>query len=263
MRANAPRAKRSAFTGPEPMSQIAVSANDIDISGISLDMPLPTDWLNAELADADVSGRAPGHLSARLSRTGNEIVVRGRVKAPVATPCARCLSPAPLDIDAELSLLLRPAPKAESHGPGHRHRRDDAAGRNGSAKAETKTKEPEYEFTAEEADVDTYDGETVVLDPFIREAILLEMPNFPLCSEACPGIGPAASREDREGGSSTLVAGAGEEDGAAPGLDPRLAPLSALRDKLGQKPSASDKRAQPASTSPASAGTSKKKTKKE
>lgn len=245
------------------MSQFAVSANDIDISGTSLDVPLPTDWLSAELADAAVTGRAPGHLSARLSRTGNEIVVRGRVKAPVATPCARCLAPAPLDIDAELSLLLRPAPKAEGHGQGgHRHRRDDA-GRNGAAKADAKTKEPEYEFSAEEADVDTYDGETVVLDPFIREAILLEMPNFPLCSEACPGIGPAASREDREGGSSTLAGGAVEGDEAAPGLDPRLAPLSALRDKLGQKPGASGKRAQPASTSPASAGTSKKKTKKE
>ncbi|WP_437932129.1 DUF177 domain-containing protein [Sorangium sp. So ce291] len=244
------------------MSQFAVSANDIDISGLSLDVSVPTDWLNAELADADVTGRAPGHLSARLSRTGNEIVVRGRVKAPVATPCARCLSPAPQDIDAELSLLLRPAPKAETHGPGHRHRRDDG-GRNGAAKAEPKVKEAEYEFTAEEADVDTYDGETVVLDPFIREAILLEMPNFPLCSEACPGIGPAASREDREGGSSTRVGGAAEEDEAAPGLDPRLAPLSALREKLGQKPSASDKREQPASASPANTGTSKKKTKKE
>ncbi|WP_438011409.1 DUF177 domain-containing protein [Sorangium sp. So ce321] len=253
------------------MSQFAVSANDIDISGISLDVSVPTDWLNAELADADVTGRAPGHLSARLSRTGNEIVVRGRVKAPVATPCARCLSPAPLDVDAELSLFLRPAPKAETHGPGHRHRRDDGGrngavkdgGRNGAVKTEPKVKEAEYEFTAEEADVDTYDGETVVLDPFIREAILLEMPNFPLCSEACPGIGPAASREDREGGSSTLVSGAVEEDEAAPGLDPRLAPLSALREKLGQKPSASDKREQPASASPANAGTSKKKTKKE
>ncbi|WP_437663944.1 YceD family protein [Sorangium sp. So ce1182] len=250
------------------MSKFAVSANDIDISGLSLDVSVPIDWLNAELADADVTGRAPGHLSARLSRTGNEIIVRGRVKAAVATPCARCLSSAPLDIDGELSLLLRPAPKAETHGP--RRRRDDGGrngrddgGRNGAAKVEPKVKEAEYEFTAEEADVDTYDGETVVLDPFIREAILLEMPNFPLCSEACPGIGPAASREDREGGSSTLVGGAVVEDEAAPGLDPRLAPLSALREKLGQKPSASDKREQPASASPANAGTSKKKTKKE
>ncbi|WP_437650714.1 YceD family protein [Sorangium sp. So ce362] len=251
------------------MSKIAVSANDIDLSGTSLDVPLPTDWLNAELADVNVTSRAPGQLSARLSRTGNEIIVRGRVKASVATPCARCLSPAALDIDAELSLLLRPAPKAEGRGPSHRrddagpsHRRDDA-GRNGATKAVAKVKEPEYEFSADEADVDTYDGETVVLDPFIREAILLEMPNFPLCSEACPGIGPAASREDREGGSSTLARGAVEEDEAAPGLDPRLAPLSALREKLGQKPGGSDRRAQPASTSPAKAGTPKKKTKKE
>ena len=40
--------------------------------------------------------------------------------------------------------------------------------------------------------MDHYDGETVVLDPFVREAILLEVPNFPLCSEDCAGIQPAA-----------------------------------------------------------------------
>ncbi|AUX43162.1 hypothetical protein SOCE26_046050 [Sorangium cellulosum] len=242
------------------MSQVTVSAHDIDISGVALDVPLPVDWLNTELSDAEVTALAPGHLTARLSRSANEIVVRGRVKVAVATPCARCLAPASQDIDAELSLLLRPAPKAEAHGQGHR--RDDG-GRNGAPKAGAKAKEPEYEFSADEADVDTYDGETVVLDPFIREAILLEMPNFPLCSEACPGIGPAASREDREGGPSNLVSGAVEEEGAAPGLDPRLAPLSALREKLGQRPGASGKPERSPSTSPASAGIPKKKTKKE
>lgn len=255
------------------MPQLAVPANDIDVSGLALDAPLPVDWLNAELSDADVTAVAPGHLSARLSRSGDEVVVRGRVKASVTTPCARCLDPAGVDVDAELSLLLRPAPKAEA--PSHGHRRDHAAGQNGGAKKGAKVKEPEYEFTAEEADLDTYDGETVVLDPFVREAILLDLPNFPLCSEACPGIAPAASRGDRAGGPSTLVGGDLDDGspafggGAAEaktgkGLDPRLAPLSALRDKLEQAPKgASGKGAQAASTPPAKAGAPKKKTKKE
>lgn len=253
------------------MPQIAVSANDIAVSGVAIDAPLPVDWLNTELSDADVSVVAPGHLGARLSRSGDEIVVRGRVRASITTPCARCLGPASVDVDAELSLLLRPAPKAEPPAPSHR--RDHAAANNGGAKKGGKVKEPEYEFSAEEAELDTYDGETVVLDAFVREAILLELPNFPLCSEACPGIAPAASRGDRAGGSSTL--GGGDLDdgspslgGAAaktgPGLDPRLAPLSALRDKLERAPKGDPgKRAQPASTPPAQAGAPKKKTKKE
>jgi uncharacterized protein len=235
------------------MPLIAVSANDIDIAGLALDVTLPVDWLNGELADAEVTATAAGHLKARLSRSSHDIVVRGRLKAAVSTPCARCLGPTAVDVDAELSLLLRPAGKADAHGHAH------AAGSNGAAKKSAKTKEPEYEFSAEEAEVDTYDGETVVLDPFAREAILLEMPNFPLCSEACPGIGRAALGGDRGRDASTPDEG----DEEPPGLDPRLAPLSALREKLGQKsPQASDKRPQSASSRPAKSGTPKK-TKKE
>jgi uncharacterized protein len=239
------------------MSQLAITANDIDVSGLTLDVSLSAEWLTAILSDADVSASAPGHLTARLSRSGSEIIVRGWVKASVSTPCARCLRPAAVDVDAELSLMLRPAakvdlrPAARVDTAQHGHGRDHAAGQNGVAKKGAKAKEPEYEFSAEEADTDTYDGETVVLDPFVREAILLEMPNFPLCSEACPGIGPAASE--------------GEADVAAsPAIDPRLAPLGALREKLGQMPpSASEERPDSASSSPAKPGTPKKKTKKE
>lgn len=246
------------------MSQIVVTANDIDVSGLALELTLPVEWLNAALADADVSAVAPGHLTVRLSRSGDDVVVRGRIKANVSTPCARCLRPATVDVDAELSLLLRPVAKADpaprAHGARpaakvdpapHGHGRDHAAGQNGAAKKSAKVKEPEYEFSAVEADTDTYDGETVVLDPFVREVILLEMPNFPLCSEACPGIGPAAPE--------------GEADVAAsPALDPRLAPLSALREKLARSPtSASQERPDSASSSPAKPGTPKKKTKKE
>ena len=66
--------------------------------------------------------------------------------------------------------------------------------------------------------VHAYDGETVVLDDFVREAILLEIPIFPLCSEDCPGIRPQALQ-------------APADDVASP-VDPRLAPLGALRDKI-------------------------------
>jgi uncharacterized protein len=56
----------------------------------------------------------------------------------------------------------------------------------------------------------------VILDGFIREALLLELPNFPLCSETCPGIRPHP---------------AAPGDAEAP-IDPRLAPLRALKSKL-------------------------------
>jgi uncharacterized protein len=202
------------------MPLLAVPANDVDASGLAVDVALPVAWLNSELADAGASAAAPGRLTARLSRSGAaDVIVRGRVQAGLTVPCARCLAPAAVQVGAELSLLLQPV-KAAAPGPQRpRAGNGGKAAPKGAPKGKGKGKDPEYEFLAGEADVDTYDGETVVLDQFVREAILLEMPNFPLCSEACPGIG----RDARPAGELAVPA------------DPRLAPLGALRDRLAQK----------------------------
>ena len=55
-------------------------------------------------------------------------------------------------------------------------------------------------------------------DEFVREAILLELPQFPLCSGSCVGIPPASAA------------------GPDKSIDPRLAPLGALRSKLTGQP---------------------------
>lgn len=239
------------------MPLLAIAAADIDASGRSIEADLPVAWLNEELADTEARASVPGHVSARLSRSGAEVVVRGRVHSMLDIPCARCLGPAKLDIDADLSLLLKPVPSlASAH-----EKRAESKPSEGSAKKASKGQErqggaekdagaarkdrgssgkksskgkgrgedlPEYEFGSDEADLDAYDGELVVLDGFVREAILLELPIFPLCSESCAGIRPA-SPEVAEGG-------------ASPPLDPRLMPLRALRASLAQ----SQSRAEPA-----------------
>ncbi|UQA56058.1 YceD family protein [Polyangium aurulentum] len=228
------------------MSLIKIPVANIDTAGRSLEAELPVAWLDEQLADDDndLKGAAPGQVTARLSRSGTDVVVRGRVKASVRTPCARCLESTNIDVDTELSLLLKAAPGQAAQEPGegrHSHGKRShaaikergaaagaaaagaaaagAAGKPGATAKkpakESKDKDPpEYEFSSEEADLDTYDGETVVLDDFVREAILLEMPIFPLCSESCPGIRP--SPEAGDGGDTRPV-------------DPRLAPLGALR----------------------------------
>lgn len=194
------------------MARLSVSAHDIDAAGMAIEADLPLDWLAHELEGTGLEGTAPVHVALRLSRSATDIVVRGKVRADLTTPCARCLNPAAIHVDTEVSLLLKPA--SESPGP---HRAHDGGKANGSSGKDKKDqhKDVEYEFGPEEADLDTYDGETVELDPFVREAILLEVPNFPLCSEACPGIGRAAA-----------------EPVAEPAVDPRLAPLADLRAKL-------------------------------
>jgi len=188
---------------------IAFPAADIPIEGVAVELELPPRWLEATLSDAGVEAgpcREAGAFTGRLSRSGQDIVVRGQARARLALPCVRCLEPAFVDVAADLSLLLLPVSRSETRN----------AKRRGSSRGAVATP-AEYEFSADEAAQDVYDGETVVLDAFIREAILLEIPAFPLCTESCPGI---ATEESPPG----LTSVDGDE------IDPRLAPLGAFRE---------------------------------
>ncbi len=219
------------------MPLISISAHDIDSAGLTVEQDLPRPWLDEELSDVGATAVEVGHVKARLSRTGKEIVVRGKVDASLTMPCARCLDPAPYEVEGELGLLLSPAPgaAAKAHPAKAHAAKAHAAKANG--KAVVHAEPEEVELSAEDIERDTFDGETVVLDPFIREAILLELPNFPLCSEACPGIRPAPA-----------VAATPE----AERVDPRLAPLGALRARLASETSAKsgDKRVGSKSSGP-------------
>ena len=145
------------------MPTVAVSAHDIDTAGLALDTAIPAAWLTEALADAELTAEAPGRITGRLSRSGESIVVRGRVKANLVTPCARCLSPAAVNVDTELALLLKPVPQAGRKGPAaashahgeHRgeHRGEQKAGNRGEQKAGKENGkrgaaavEPEYEY---------------------------------------------------------------------------------------------------------------------
>lgn len=168
-------------------------AVDIRVDGVALDAALPAPWIAERLADSthDQIDAQDGRIKGRLSRSGPDIVVRSRVTVDLTIACVRCLEPAPVGIDADLSLLLQPQSRADSR------RKTDQ----------------EYEFSASEADHDVYDGEKVVLDAFVRELILLEVPSFPLCRDDCPGIAPTRAAEEPAGG------------------DPRLLPLNNFREK--------------------------------
>lgn len=98
--------------------------------------------------------------------------------------------------------------------------RSNGSAKRGGARAGSTPKAslPEYEFSSEEAEIDEYDGERVVLDAFVREALLLELPSFPLCSEACPGIDDAPS--------------VGHVPAAEPSSSGRSNPFEALRQLL-------------------------------
>ena len=78
----------------------------------------------------------------------------------------------------------------------------------------------EPELSAEEAAYDTFKGEEIALDEFLREFILLEIPAYPRRSDL---------PSPEESISSRPLA---DPDVEAKPLDPRLAPLLGLKSRL-------------------------------
>jgi uncharacterized metal-binding protein YceD (DUF177 family) len=73
----------------------------------------------------------------------------------------------------------------------------------------------------EDAGKDTYDGHEVVLDDFVREFVILELPMFPRRSDL-----PI----DQTAANPPLPAGS--QPGGDKPLDPRLSPLAELKSRL-------------------------------
>jgi len=173
--------------------EFSIPVHDLDASGKPVHFRVRRDWIRGAFegeANAVRPGENDGKLDLRVSKSGTDVVVHGRLVAELETDCARCLGPAKIAVDETLSVLMVPASSVQKDPGGD----DDEADR-----------------PAEEADVLPYDGETVVLDDLVRDELLLAIPMIPLCSEACPGMSPPL--------------GSQKEETAPRGVDPRLAPL--------------------------------------
>jgi uncharacterized protein len=167
-----------------------LTAGELDAGGKSYARPIPNGWLVAAFDGSDATPRGDGHLDLRLSKSGTDVVVHGKLSADVEIACSRCLEPVHVTLAPQISVMLVTNVKS---------RREP---KNGN----------EVEITAAEADVLPYDGEHVILDDIVRDDLLLEVPMIPLCSDSCPGIASTQEAHDRD----------------RP-IDPRLAPLLALK----------------------------------
>jgi uncharacterized protein len=197
---------------------------DLDYGEREIDQEIPVEWLATTLEGSEATPQGPGRFEATVSKTGREVMVRGRVKATVTLPCARTLDPAAYDLDTEVFLLLQPAASVPD-GPKPQRKQTQKGARGAPAPRPSKGEE-EAKMREEEAARDTYDGDRVVLDRFVREFLVLELPMVPLRedlrSEATPGI--ERPPEPAQTSRSTREA-----------IDPRLAPLAAIASRLRDK----------------------------
>src|SRR5690606_20696570 len=113
-----------------------------------------------------------------LTKNGADVLVRGTLSVTVSLPCARTLDPAIYHLKPDVFLMLTPASGGEAQRSPHRDRQKNAP------RGKKPTKKGSWEndpvLSDDDAARDTYVGDQIVLDDFLREFILLELPMLPL-----------------------------------------------------------------------------------
>lgn len=127
-----------------------------------------------------------------IERQGQDVVVVGSFEATARLDCSRCLEPLVTRVAPAVDVHLLPLPRA-------RHE--------------------EVELGRDDLEVDFYQGDTLDVDGLLRGEVHLALPMKPLCRAECRGLCPVC------GGNRNLKPCAC----AARSVDPRLAPLEALR----------------------------------
>ncbi len=185
---------------------------------------LPQDFLRQLLTDTDISPEQDGRLQIVLTKNGTDVLVQGRLDVHITLPCARTLDPARYRLRPEVFLLLSPA-AGEIPARGARMRdRGKKPHKSGGKKSGW---ESDPELSPAVAASDTYSGEQIVLDSFLREFILLEVPMVPLREDL---------RDVLQAANPPLpdASGSPSEQPEKP-LDPRLSPLRDLKARLEKK----------------------------
>lgn len=181
------------------MAEFEIKVTELEAGGKEYSFPLRSAWLAGELAalgEAAHGLSAPekdGTVEVFADKSGADVIVRGRIVGGLLAECSRCLGPAPIAVDAELAVLLT------AKGKGIRDIVDSD------------------DLSPDELDKEFFTGDVIDLGGLVREHLLLEVPMQPLCRPDCPGIVPVAHK--------VPPVGAFEK----PAVDPRLAPLAAIK----------------------------------
>lgn len=112
----------------------------------------------------------PLEVKAVAELVGDEIQIRGSLKAQVEGACDRCLKPVTIPVERNFDLTYRPV--------------------------STIAREEELELPEGEIDIGFYEGEGVQLTEVLAEQVILALPMKVICREDCRGLCPTC-RSDR------------------------------------------------------------------
>ena len=118
--------------------------------------------------DRELSFLSPVEYELSLQMAGENVWIRGPVRASLSLTCSRCLEEFTFSIESRLDIELMSREKA----PGA----------------------PEVELATEELNLSYFEGDEIDLDPYVFEEVMLNLPIKALCSEACRGICPSCGK---------------------------------------------------------------------
>jgi uncharacterized protein len=144
------------------LSLTAVSRGEVRVTG---EVP-PEEPLFEGL---DLKLREPARLELEARSVGEGVLVRGRVEALLDLECRRCVKSVPHRVDEEIHILYEPL-----------------------------NEEEEEELGGEVYPLPRR-GDVLDLRPALREQILLHVPQYVLCSDACRGLCPQCGTDLNEG----------------------------------------------------------------
>lgn len=121
--------------------------------------------------DDPSSGGGDAELS--LYGEGEHVFATGRIRGTVRVACSRCVEPVDLAFDEPIRVTFLPAAEMPSDDEAPEAKDEDGA-----------------EVGEGDLDLFPYDGETVDLEPLLREHFVLAVPFSPLCREDCAGLCP-------------------------------------------------------------------------
>jgi len=119
---------------------------------------------------------APIYVDLRLQAVAEGVLVSGEVRAEAIGECTRCLEPVSFDVDESFTEL-------------YNYEIDPRQGSRKSKDSRESKESKEIEVGDEDEEF-WMQGDLIDIEAPIRDAVILNMPVHPLCSEDCLGLCP-------------------------------------------------------------------------
>ena len=177
-------------------------------------------WIDGAMEGTDAKARGVGSIDATLTKNDKQVLVKGTIKVPLTMPCARTMEPVDVDVESDLLLMLSPAPASAPTPKRKKKGRGTESGTTLNPETSGRLANDRY-LSEEEAAQDHFSGDEIVLDSYVREFILLDLPMVPVRSDLREKDKPAIPGPPEE-----------SHDGSGRRIDPRLAPLAEIAGRL-------------------------------